>query len=419
MAQIDLFLRFGAALAIGVLVGLQREYAYEEPDQEMLAGVRTFALMALAGCTAAFVADLLSAPAFLVGVVLLLGGLIGVGYYFDARRGQVGETTEMAAVLTILAGALCYYEQLVLAAALGVATTVLLSLKLELHTFAQHLTREDVYATLKFAVISVIILPLLPNQAFGPPPLNVLNPHQIWLMVVFISGISFLGYVLVKVVGPKKGIGLTGLLGGLASSTAVTLSFSQRSQEERGFAKPFALAITVAWTVMFARVLVEVGVLNMPLLGVLWLPLVAAGGVGLAYGAYLYFSQRTDKEGDVALSNPFELGPALKFGLIYAIILLLSRAAQTYLGNTGVYLSSIIGGAADVDAITLSMAQLSQPAGGLGLTTAARAIVLAAMANTAVKGSIVLVTGSPGLRRTLLPGFILMLITAIGVTFLL
>jgi uncharacterized membrane protein (DUF4010 family) len=192
MAQIDLFLRFGAALAIGVLVGLQREYAYEEPDQELLAGVRTFALMALAGCTAAFVADLLSAPALLVGVVLVLGGLIGAGYYFNARRGQVGLTTEVAAVLTILAGALCFYEQLALAAALGVATTVLLSLKLELHTFAQRLTREDVYATLKFAVISAIILPLLPNQVFGPPPLNVLNPYQIWLMVVFISGIGFL-----------------------------------------------------------------------------------------------------------------------------------------------------------------------------------------------------------------------------------
>ncbi len=114
-----------------------------------------------------------------------------------------------------------------------------------------------------------ISLPLLPNQVFGLPRLNVLNSYQTWLMVVFISGISFLGYVLVKVVGPKKGIGLTGLLGGLASSAAVTLSFSQRSQEEQGFAKPFALAITVAWTVMFVRVLIEVAALNMPLLGVL------------------------------------------------------------------------------------------------------------------------------------------------------
>lgn len=418
MGQIDLFYRFGAALVIGILVGLQREYAHEDPDQEMFAGARTFALMGLAGCTAAFAADILAEPWAFVGIVLLLGVLITIAYVFGARRGEVGLTTEVSALVTILAGALCYWEQLPLAAAIAVATTVLLTLKLEVHTFARRLTREDVYATLKFAVITAIVLPVLPNQIFGPPPFDVLNPYRIWLMVVFISGISFLGYVLVKVAGPRQGIGLTGLLGGLASSTAVTLSFARRSREEENLAKPFALAITVAWTVMFSRILVEVAALNASLLRVLWVPLVAAGAVGLAYCAYLYFAHRTDKEGDVVLSNPFELGPAVKFGLIYAAILLFARAAQTYLGVTGVYLSSLVSGLADVDAITLSMAQLSQTAGGLDLRTAARAIVLAAMSNTAVKGGIVLVSGAPALRRTLLPGFLLILITAIGVMFL-
>ena len=144
----------------------------------------------------------------------------------------------------------------------------------------------------------------------------------------------------------------------------------------------------------------------------------AAGVAGLAYCVYLYFSQRTDKEGDVSLSNPFELGPAIKFGLIYAAILLFSKAAQTYLGETGVYLSSIVAGLTDVDAITLSLAQLSQEPGGVDVSTAARAIVLAAMSNTAVKGGIVLVSGAPALRRTLLPGFLLILVTAIGVAFI-
>jgi uncharacterized membrane protein (DUF4010 family) len=418
MEHTNLFYRFGAALVIGILVGLQREYAYGDPDREMFAGARTFALMGLIGCTAALVADLLASPWAFIGIVLLLGAFITVAYFISAWRGEVGLTTEVSALMTILAGALCYWDYLTLAAAIAVAMTVLLSLKLEMQTFIRRITREDVYATLKFAVITAIVLPVLPNQTFGPPPLDVLNPYKIWLMVVFISGISFLGYVLIKVVGARQGISLTGLLGGVVSSTAVTLSFAQRSQERTELAKPFALAITVAWTVMFFRVVLEVAVLNIVLLRVLWLPMVASTVAGLAYCAYLYFSQRTDEEGGVVFSNPFELGPAVKFGLIYAVILLVSKAAQTYLGNTGVYLSSIVAGAADVDAITLSMAELSSTAGGVDLGTAARAIVLAAMSNTAVKGSIVLTSGAPALRRALLPGLVLVLVAGISVAFL-
>jgi uncharacterized membrane protein (DUF4010 family) len=280
------------------------------------------------------------------------------------------------------------------------------------------LTREDIVAALQLAVISAIILPVLPNQAFWDAPFDVLNPFKIWLMVVFISGISFLGYVLIKFVGPKQGIGLTGLLGGLVSSTAVTLSFSERSNKEIRLAKPFALAITVAWTVMFTRILVEVGVLNRDLLGIVWLPLVAAGLVGLAYGIFLFFSQRAEESGDVEFSNPFDLGAAVKFGLLYGVVLLVARAAQINLGDTGVFLSSIVSGLADVDAITLSLAELSL-SGGLELHTAARGIVLAAMSNTVVKGGIVMVGGGLALRKALLPGFLLMLATGIGVGFLL
>jgi uncharacterized membrane protein (DUF4010 family) len=417
MQQVDLFCRFGAALAIGFLVGLQREYAHGGPGREIFAGERTLALMGLVGCTAAMLADVLGSPWPFVGILFLIGVLITVAYFVSAWRGRVGLTTEVAALMTVLAGALCYWDYLALAVAIGVATTVLLSIKLEMDTFVQRITRDDILATLKFAVITAIVLPVLPNRTFGPPPLDVLNPYKIWLMVVFISGISFLGYVLVKAVGSRQGIGLTGLLGGMVSSTAVTLSFSQRSQRETGLAKPFALAITAAWTVMFSRVVVEVAALNVALLRVLWLPMAAAAAVGLAYGIYLYLSQHTDEEGDVTVSNPFELGPAVKFGLLYAVILLVSKAAQMYLGNTGVYLSSVVAGVADVDAITLSMAELSRAAGGLDLITARRAIVLAAMSNTAVKGGIVLTSGSPALRRALLPGFVLMLVAGIGVAF--
>jgi len=317
-------------------------------------------------------------------------------------------TSEVSAVITFLLGAMCYGEQFALAAAVTVATMVLLSLKLEMRSLAQKLSQEDIYATLKFAVITAIVLPVLPNRTFGP--LDVLNPYKIWLMVIFISGISFLGYFLIKIVGPRQGIGLTGLLGGLASSTAVTLSFSQRSTQERALAKPFAMAIMIAWTVMFIRVLVVVSALNRVLLTQLWLPLGIAAGIGLGYCGYLFLVQRTHETGNIDFANPFDLGPAMKFGLLYAGILFAAKAAQVYLGEAGIYLSSIVGGLTDVDAITLSLSQLSSSGvGGLDTATAARGIVFACISNTVVKGGMVLASGARELRRALLPGFLAML----------
>ncbi len=416
MTQTELFYRFGVALIIGILIGMEREHA--KPDGErMFAGIRTFALLALAGCTGALLVDVTGTAATFLGVLVIIGALIAVSYFVSARKGEMGITTEMAGLMAVLLGALCYWGYLELAAALAVTTTVLLSLKVELESFADRISRDDIFAALKFAVITAIILPLLPKEPLGPAPFDVLIPYNIWLMVVLIAGINFLGYVLVKLVGARQGIGLTGFLGGLVSSTAVTLSFSERSQREINLAKPFALAIIVAWTVMFARVLVEVAIINIELLLILWLPIAAAAAAGLLYSYWLYGKQKVDDKGDVTVSNPFELGAAIKFGLLYALVLLISRTAQLYLGDTGIYLSSILSGLVDVDAITLSMAQLSKH-GEVALDTAKLAIVLAAMSNTVVKGGIVLVTGTTALRKAILPGFLLILIVGIGVALL-
>ncbi len=415
MPHHTLFYRFGVAVFVGLLIGLQREYSYDEeekPSKRTFAGVRTFTLMSLLGCTGAYLAELFRSPWIFVGVLIAVGSLITVAYYASAKRGQMGLTTEVSAILSILTGALAFWDEMALVVALGVVTTALLSFKGELHRFAERLNREDVLATLKFAIITAIVLPVLPDQSFWPVPFDVLNPYKIWLMVVLISGISFLGYVLVKVVGSRRGVGLTGFLGGLVSSTAVTLSFSQRSQKNAQLAKPFALAITIAWLVMFIRILIVVGALNIPLLSVVWLPITAAGVAALVYGAYLYLAPRLDDDEDVTVTNPFELGPAITFGLLYGVILLVSRAAQLYFGDTGVYLSSILSGLADVDAITLSMSELSNT-GAVTMETAARAITLAAMSNTVVKGGIVISGGSAALRRAFLPGFLLILVTGI------
>jgi uncharacterized membrane protein (DUF4010 family) len=237
------------------------------------------------------------------------------------------------------------------------------------------------------------------------------------LMVVFISGINFTGYLAIKFVGPERGIGLTGLLGGIVSSTGVTLGFSERSNRESSLAKPFALAIMIAWTVMFARVLVEVGVLNLELLSLVWLPIASAGVVGLLYCVYLYLNHRTAEKDDLEFSNPFDLISAIKFGLLYAVILVVARAGQLYFGDTGVYISSLLSGLADVDAITISLAQLSG-AGTVSKTVAAQSIVLATIANTLAKGTIVVIGGASLLKRALLPGMLLVLVTAVVVTFI-
>ncbi len=413
-----LFYRFGVALAIGFLVGLQREYAYGGTEEELSMGVRTLALVGLLGCSSALVAEeLLSAWGFL-GIALPVGALVVVAHFVGAwPHEDTGLTTEMATLLTLAAGAFCYWDHLALAAAIGVTTTLVLSLKPEMHAFAQQLTREDVYAILKFAVITVIVLPVLPNRSFGPPPLDVLNPHEIWLMVVLISGISFLGYVLIKIVGPRQGIPLTGVLGGIVSSTPVTFTFSQRSQEERELAKPFALAITVAWAMTYLRIVIQVAIINAELLKTLWPPMAAASAVALTYSAYLHLSQRTERPGEVAFSNPFELGTALKFGFLYGFVLLVSKAAQVYVGEVGVYLSSAITGLSGAHAVTLSMARLSA-VGDISLIAGGRAVVIGAMATTAAKGSVVLTLGSQELRRTILPGLLLMLTAGIGTAFL-
>ncbi|MFP4347033.1 MAG: MgtC/SapB family protein [Thermodesulfobacteriota bacterium] len=420
MEDTNLFFRYGIALLMGILAGLQREFAFAaEDDGELAVGVRTFALMGLTGCTGALLSDQLGSPWPLASVITAVGALLTVSHFAEARKRRSGLTTEVSAILTMLVGALAFWNYLQLAVALGVAMTVLLSVKIELHRFARQITLQDVYATLKLAVISAIVLPVLPDKAYGPPPFDVLNPFQIWLLVVFISGMNFIGYVLIKTVGTRRGIELTGLFGGMASSTAATLSLTHRSRKDH-LAKSFALAILLAWIVMYVRALIQTAVVNMELFKEIWLPSLAPMAAGLIYCVWLFKREKKKEEEDqgLAFSNPFELGPAIKFGLIFTLVLLISKAAQVHIGDAGIYISSFVSGLADVDAIVLSMAQLSSRPEGIDIATAARAVILAAVANTLTKGGIALFIGSSGLRRSILPGFALMVISGVAVIFL-
>lgn len=412
MFDLDLALRFSAALGLGLLLGLERERKREA--ELLFGGIRTFALIALLGAVGAFMERELDQGWLLLTTFIALSALVIVSYATTAARGELGITTEVTALLAFIVGALCGWEKVGVASVATVVCLLLLTLKDFLHRLARRVELADVEATLQFAVISVIILPLLPNQNFGPPPIDVINPYKIWLMVVLIAGLNFLGYLLVKVLGSEHGLVLTGILGGLVSSTAVTLSFSQRSRQEPSLSSAFVLAILVAWTIMFVRVFVMVGVVNRELARNLALALGCMAAAGLLISFFLWQRSKARETGTVSAgANPFELSEAIKFGFLFGFVTVVAKAAETYFGATGLYLAGALAGLTDVDAISLSMANLATT-NPESLLIAARTIVIAVVANTLVKAGMAAFMGAPALRRTVLLATILLLIAAGG-----
>ena len=399
--EINTAWQFGSALGLGMLIGLERERTRGE--ERTFAGVRTFSLVALLGATSVYAGQQSGLP-WIVGLVFLaVIALVVAAYQITARNGSIGATTEVSVLITFLIGGLCAWNEVAIAGAVAVVAMLLLAIKGWLHNLAKRIEPSDVEATLKFAIITLIVLPLVPNTNFGPEGLEVINPYKTWLMVVLIAGLNFAGYVLVKVVGREHGLGITGLLGGLVSSTAVTLSFSQRSRSEPDLAPVLALAILLAWTVMFFRVVVEVGVVNISLAKDLALGMVLMGAVSLAICFLLWRRGRSTEKAQVESgNNPFELGDAIKFGVLFAVVIFVASAAQVYFGDTGLYLAGALAGLTDVDAIALSMANLAQqdPASS---GAAARTIVIAVISNTMVKCGMAIWLGAPSMRRTMIP----------------
>jgi len=392
---------FGSALGLGVLIGLERQRTLGE--SESFAGVRTFSLVALFGAVSVFASEQSGLP-WIVGLVFLaIAALVVTAYYATTRKNEIGATTEVSVLLTFFVGCICAWGQVGIAGAITVVTMLLLSLKGWLHSLARRIEPSDVEATLKFAIITLIVLPLVPNTNFGPEGLEVINPYKTWLMVVLIAGLNFIGYILVKVLGREHGFGITGLLGGLVSSTAVTLGFSQRSRVEPNLTPVLALAILLAWTVMFFRVVVEVGVVNFSLAKNLATGMLLMGAVSLGISFLLFRRGRSKEKAEVESgNNPFELGDAIKFGVLFAIVIFVASAAQVYFGDTGLYVAGALAGLTDVDAIALSMANLARldPASS---SAAARTIVIAVISNTMVKCGMAIWIGAPSMRRTMIP----------------
>ncbi len=402
--------RFALALLVGALIGLEREFVQQRSGDPEFAGIRTFSLMSLFGATAAFFSQRYGIAVF-VAAYLGLVLLVWASYMRDVHEEEEGITTEVVALLVALLGAMIVLDMAGLAAALGVVSAFILALKPRLHDLARRMSLGDLRATLEFALITAVVLPLLPNQDFGP--YGVLNLFEIWLLVVLVSGIGFVGYVLIKILGAERGIGLTGVLGGLVSSTAVTLSFAGRSKETPTLSPLFAIAILLASCIMFPRVLIEVLAVNASLLSAVGAPLGAMLIVGLA-GVWLLWRRqgglREREDRAVEFANPLKLLTAISFGVLFAVVLMVMKAASVFFGDLGVYGASALTALADVDALTLTAAELAA-SGQLDPSVASVAIVLGALVNTAVKAVTAAALGTPQLRRAALPIFGAILLT--------
>ena len=395
-------LAIATALAVGILVGLEREQKRPEAPRTMFGGVRTYPIVALIGALSA-----LLEPVSTWLPLVALGGLVAlvaISYAADIKQYEDhGVTTEASVIVTFLLGALAASRgviepistRLVLVMAIAVAMTFLLSSKQWLHGVASRVSQEDFAATVKFLIVAVIVLPLLPRHAVGP--WDAINPFDVGLMVVMISGLSFVGYVAMRLLGPGRGLLASAALGGLVSSTAVTMAFAGRAKQNAKLVPVAAGAIGIASTVMSIRVMVLVAIADPPLLTHVAFPAIGSA-LGAVAGVLLTYHRVADVAKDgVVVSNPFELGTAIRFGIVFAIILLATKAAQHYLGDQGLYLASAIGGTTDVDAVTLSTSRLAQ--GTVVAEVATIAIFIAVAVNTIVKSSLALAMGTRALGK--------------------
>jgi len=384
------------AFGLGMLVGLQRQ----KSDHEM-AGVRTFTLISVMGVISAFLARDFDNPYLLPVLGMCITALLVTANVIKLKKlndTDVGQTTEVAALLMFAVGAYLVMGDRIVAVIVGGSMAILLYVKERLHNFIENLKEKDLAAIMTFAGISLVILPLLPNKTYGP--FDVLNPQNIWLMVTLIVGISVVGYFIYKFVGKKVGIISNGILGGLISSTATTVSYARKTKDAEAINKMAAFVITAASAVALIRVLVEVGVVIPEKLPEIILPLITVFVLMalLCVGLFYIIAKNGENEKMPEPKNPAQFKSALIFGLLYGGILLAVAFTKEEFGNEALYVVAIISGLTDVDAITLSLSQLMK-GGGLNTSTGWRLILLATLSNLLFKGIMAAVLGTRQLAK--------------------
>jgi len=399
MDDLELFQRLGVALAIGLLLGLERGWhGREEPEGARIAGLRTFALAGLLGGVSGWLASL-TGPVVLAFAILGLAGLLALSYRVRLKENDdLGLTTEVALLLTFGLGAAAVLGDLAPPAAVAVIAALLLTMKRRLHLWVARLKRLELEALLRLALISVVILPLLPDQGYGPGA--ALNPYEIWWAVVIVAGLSFVGYAAIRLGGADLGVLLTGLFGGLASSTSTTVALSRLARAQVGLARVAASGAIVAGSVTFLRVLVLTAIFHPPLVVPLAMPMGVMAVTGLGGAVILSVRHRgADRASELdAIANPLNLGAALAFGAILVIVLLVLHYLKVWFGEAGIHVAAALSGVSDVDAITISVARLAGD--DLAADTAAMAIFVAAAVNTGIKAAIAFAMGNKamGLR---------------------
>ena len=413
---------FFIALLIGALVGTEREKRKVTEQEISFGGLRTFILFAQAGAVSAWLAIHLGYPWIFAATVVAISAIVVAGYILESRvrPTEVGVTTELAAITVCLLGGAVMYGFEAIAVALAIVTSAVLAYKRPLHEAVAKIGTEDLFAGLRLLIATFIVLPLLPDRMVDP--WQAINPYRLWFLVILISGLSLVGYVAVRWLGPARGTLLTALSGGLVSSTAVSLSFARQSQTDASVSagNAFAAGILVSWVVMFVRVIVAVAIVHVTLVGAVLAPfLVMATVAALLAGWFGWRGSGNARAGvearpEVPLKNPFSLWEASKFGLLFAIVLLVVQLTQTYLHGEGLYVVAAIAGLTDVDAITLSMADYARLGGDVH--TAVAAIIVASLSNTVVKCGLAVALGSSALRLRLLPATVAIL--AVGITVL-
>lgn len=384
MTEFELLHRLGAALAIGLLVGLERGWRQrDEKEGQRTAGLRTYALSGLLGGVAGILSPLTSGLAVPVTIAAYTVAMSAFQWLESRADGNVSVTGVVAGMVTVALGAYAALGDLTVAAAGAAATAGLLALKEPLHDWLKTLSWPEIRAAMILVAMTFLLLPVLPDRSFDP--WQAVNPKEIWLMAIVIAAVSFAGYVAIKMMGSKAGIAAAALAGGLASSTAATLTFARMAREGRGDGIGLlAGGVLIAGTVMIARVLVVAGALNPALIPTLGLPLGAAAAVMAASGMLLLL-RRPRQPGDepkLAMKTPFEFGTVLKFAALLAVVTLFAKLALAKAGQGGLYAVAALSGIADVDALTLSVARMPD---GIGHQVAATAIGIAVAVNTVSK----------------------------------
>lgn len=381
---------------IGLIIGLEREFR-KTNEKDHFAGIRTFPLVCLLGCIITFagaaISVWLTAAALCAFIVF-----VSVTYFVRSAKGHSGMTTEVSLIITFILGMMTSKHLIKEALAAMVITTTLLALKGKFHSFILKITEDELFAFIKFIILCLLLFPFLPDTPYGPN--GILNPQEVGLIVVVVSAISFIGYLLIRFTGKNKGILLTALFGGLVSSTAVTWMLASMSRKsDQTDATLYSAGIILASSIMFLRVAVITFIFNKDLAVTLIIPCALMFLVGFIFCLSLVRGTDTTLKSDapIQLGNPVNILNALGFGLLYISIAYLVFYGEKFLGNRGLVLSGLISGFADVDAVTITIARIDQPAVSSKLSVIV--IVLATMSNTFVKLMITLFRAAPAVKR--------------------